>query len=157
MSSTKTGFSLKSLDARAASEVPFEFEYIQDGVETGVWFSVLGGQSSQVTSEVNSMMNDRRRAQATKELAAKTGGRKPVDFVTVESDLEFGERVAAVRLVGWRTANADISDLTKEQQKRFAGIEEPYTPELALELIRSNQVAEKSSAMGNFMKSSPLT
>lgn len=139
---TKASFSLKSLDARAASETPFEFEYLlPDGSPTGVFLSVLGSQSKEVTAEVNRLMNLRRSAEATQAIAAKTGGRKADAFVTVESDIEFGQRVAAVRLVGWR------------------GIEEPYDPDLALELCKSNQdiatqVAEKSSDMGNFMKGS---
>jgi hypothetical protein len=142
MTAKKTTISIKSLDARAASEVPFKFEFIDAlGNETGVILHVLGGQSDAVTRKVNAMMNERRRAAATKEVAQKTGGRKPVEFDTVEDDIEFGQRIAAVRLVGWD------------------GLDEPYTPELALELIRSNldianQVSEKSSDMANFMKSS---
>jgi hypothetical protein len=140
---TKAPISLKSLDARAASEVPFKFEYLlADGTGSGVFLHVLGGQSKTVTEEVNRLMNLRRSADAVQAIAARTGGRKADSFVTVESDIEFGQRIAAVRLVGWD------------------GITEPYDPDLALELCKSNtdisnQVAEKSSDMGNFMKSSP--
>ncbi|MFY8164135.1 MAG: hypothetical protein ACOVKC_07855 [Brevundimonas sp.] len=139
----KASVSLKSLDARAASETPFKFPFLDaNGEETGVVLHVLGGQSKAVTEQVNRMMNDRRKATSIRELAAKTGGRKQVaEFELVEDDIEFGQLVASVRLVGWD------------------GIDEPYTPELAHELICSNidvanQVAEQSGNMANFMKAS---
>lgn len=142
MTKPTPGISLKSLDARSASETPFEFEYIlPNGAGSGVFLSVLGGQSKQVSTEVNRLMNERRRQEAAHALNAKFGGRKAEAFITVESDIEFGQRVAAVRLVGWR------------------GIDEPFSDELALQLCQSNQdisnqVAEKSSDLENFMPSS---
>jgi hypothetical protein len=137
--------SLNSFDARSASETPFEFEFIHpNGEASGLFLSVLGGQSKQVTDEVNRLMNERRRKEHARDINARTGGRKVDDFTTVESDIAFGQRVAAVRIVGWR------------------GIPEQFTPELALELCQSNadiatQVNAMSADVGNFMKSSSPT
>jgi hypothetical protein len=136
----KISFSLDDLDATKASAQAFEFEYItSSGDNSGVFLSVLGGQSEIVTTEVARLINDRRRKQAAREVQQKIGvGSKAVEFETVESDIEFGQRLAAVRLVGWR------------------GITEPWSVENALKLCRSNreiasQVTQQSDATANFI------
>lgn len=129
------GFSLDDLDATRASAEAFEFEYMApDGSGTGVFLSVLGAQSEAVVKEVARMINDRRRKEAARKLKGKNA-----DIDTMESDVEMGSQLAAIRLVGWR------------------GIIEPFTPENALRLCSSNrdvaaQIIEQSDAMGNFMK-----
>lgn len=144
MAKTEAGkaFSLDQLDSTKAASQAFEFEYISSatGEETGIFLSVLGGESEAVTKEVAKLVNERRRKQAAREVQQKIGvGAKPVEFETLESDVEFGQRLAAVRLVGWR------------------GISEPWTPENALRLCRSNrdiaaQITQQSDATANFIK-----
>jgi hypothetical protein len=131
--------SLDDLDATKASEEAFEFEYIlPDGSGSGVFLQVLGGQSQRVIDETARLMNERRRKEA--HIAAMSRGRRKNDaFTPVEDDIAFGQRLAAIRLAGWR------------------GIKEKHTPELALKLCRSNQhladqVSEVSEELGNFMK-----
>lgn len=133
--------SLASLNAVAASDHPFEFEYIDaGGNSTGIFFSVIGGQSDKVTQVVSKMVNERRRKDAARAVAAKLNGkRQTLEFETLETDVEFGQRLAAIRLVGWR------------------GITDPYTPENALALCQSNRliaaaIVEASDEMANFMK-----
>jgi hypothetical protein len=134
-------FSLNDLDATAASSEAFTFEYINPaGDATGIFFSVLGSQSEAVTAEVARLVNERRRKEAAREVQRKVGvGKKAVEYDTLESDVEFGQRLAAVRLVGWR------------------GISDVWTPENALKLCQTNrhiasQVTEQSEEMANFMK-----
>lgn len=136
----KASFSLDDLDATKASAEAFEFEYINPaGDSTGVFLKVLGSQSETVTKEVNKLVNERRRKEAAREIARKVGvGQKAVEFETMENDVEFGQRLAAVRLVGWR------------------GISDAWSPENALKLCRTNrhvaaQVTAQSDEMANFM------
>lgn len=134
---TKTqGVSLASLSA--STSAAFEFEYVTPaGKHTGIFFQVLSGQSETVTAEINKLVNQRRQAEAAQ---AALGGRDArTAFTPVEDDVAFGQRLAAVRLVGWR------------------GIEEEFSPERALQLCQSNadiaaQITEKSSNVGNFMR-----
>ncbi len=138
----QTLVSLKSLDARAQADVPYEFEYIlPNGEGSGIFLSVLGSQSKTVTEAVNKLMNERRRVEEVAAINARTGGRKTAAIIPVEDDIAFGQKLAAVRLVGWR------------------GIAEPFDPDLALELVEmnadiANQINEQSNAAENFMKSS---
>lgn len=133
--------SLADLDAVSASDTPFEFEYIlPDGTGSGVFLQVLGSQSEKVTTEVNKLVNARRKQQAQAE-AVK--GRSPAgaDFVPIESDLEFGHKLTAVRLFGWR------------------GIGDTFTPENALRLVSRNsaiaeQITAASNDIGNFTPAS---
>lgn len=137
---TKT-ISLTQLDARAAGEAPFEFEYqLPNGTGSGVFLSVLGAQSRTVQAETNRLVNERRNADIQREAMQASIG-API-FSPVEQDIEFGQRLAAIRLVGWR------------------GITEPWSAELALQLIKSNaplaeQVTKKSAILGNFPSGSP--
>lgn len=137
----KVEFSLDDLDAVKASAEAFEFEYLNTaGDGTGIFLKVLGGQSEVVTREVAKLVNERRRKEAMREVSRKVGvGRKEVEFEPMESDILFGQRLAAVRLVGWR------------------GIKESWSPENALKLCMINQqvaaqVTEQSNAMENFTK-----
>lgn len=143
MTKTVPMLSLADLNARAASDTPFEFEYITTkGEPTGVFFSVLGGQSKVVQDEANKAVNARRRAEAVQTAQAKTS-RDSDNYTPVEDDKAFGQRLAAIRLTGWR------------------GIAEDFTPELGLALCQNNDdaaavILQKSNDMGNFMKlSSP--
>jgi hypothetical protein len=137
---TKT-LSLSALSAVAASDTPFEIEYVlPNGEGSGVFLSVLGGQSATVQEAVNKMVNDRRRKQAAAEALKK--GPDKADFTPIEDDIAFGHRLTAVRLVGWR------------------GITEDWSAENALTLVRSNadiaeQITSASNNLANFMKASP--
>jgi hypothetical protein len=134
------GMSLADLDASKASDVPFEFEYFDAaGEETGVFFQVLGDESPRVVAETQTLLNERRRKEAAAEIRGRTGGRKEAEFTPVEDDVAFGQRLTAVRLVGWR------------------GINEPWTADLALQLIKTNrhvagEVTRNSAALENFTR-----
>jgi len=140
MSDPKT-ISLADLDAVSASDTPFEFEFIKaDGTGSGVFLSVLGSQSEKVTSEVNKLVNARRKQQAQAE-AVKSRSASAADFTPIESDLEFGHKLTAVRLVGWR------------------GISDEFSPANAFRLISRNtaiaeQVTAASNDIGNFTPAS---
>ena len=139
------GLSLADLNARDHGSEAFEFEYTDDrGRGTGVFLSVLGGQSAKVTAEINRLVNERRKAEQV--AAARNRGARPdsAEFTPVEDDIAFGQRLSAVRLVGWR------------------GITDPYTPENALLLCQTNadisaQVLEESNKTANFLKLSSPT
>lgn len=139
MTKAVAAISLDALDARKASEEAFEFEYILvDGTRSGIFLSVLGAHSERVTTETNLLVNDRRRTQSALEAQAATN-RQAENFIPIESDVEFGQRLAAVRIVGWR------------------GIAEDYSAERGLWLCQRNpdiaaQVTAKSNNLGNFMK-----
>lgn len=133
--------SLSDLNAVKASASAYEFEYITPaGDSSGLFFSVLGGQSEVVSKEVAKLVNDRRR----KEAAAKANqmlrtGSREVEFETLENDVAFGQRLAAIRLVGWR------------------GITEPFTTENALLLCQTHrdiaaEITRQSDTIANFMK-----
>lgn len=133
------GVSLDSLNVVKASDSPFEFEYITpDGRQTGVFLKVLGGQSEVVTKAAAKMINERRRELAARELK-KRGNSKQIDFDPIEDDIEFGQRLAAVRLVGW------------------SGITDEFSPENAMRLCKTNKyiaaaILEYSDDVANFMK-----
>jgi hypothetical protein len=130
---------IADLDTCAQCDTPFEFEYQRpDGSGSGVFLSVLGSQSAKVTSEINRLINARREKSANR---AVGGRHKTAEFDPIEDDIAFGQRLSAVRLVGWR------------------GIKQAYSPELALKLCQSNsllsgQVLEASNDLGNFTPAS---
>lgn len=133
--------SLDDLDTAKASSDSYEFEYINAlGEPSGVYLQILGSQAEAVTREVARLVNERRRKEAARDVARRVGtGPKQVEFETLESDVEFGQRLAAVRLVGWR------------------GITEPWSPANALRLCQGNrelasQITTQSDATGNFTK-----
>jgi hypothetical protein len=135
--STEMSYSLESLNAVKASEVPFEFQVEgPDGEPTPIFISVYGAHSEKVTRAVSELVNERRRKAAIREAS---GRKKNVEFDTLESDVDFGKRLAAVRIAKWR------------------GISEPCTPENALKLCQINhliaaQVTRQSDDLGNFMR-----
>ena len=137
MTKEKAAFSLDDLDATRASAEAFEFEYLMpDGEPSGLFLSVLGGQSEQVTREVARIINERRRRDAVRAAKRK---KDSVEFDTFESDLETGSQLAFVRLVGWR------------------GMVEEFNEANAMRLCSSNrdvaaQIIEQSDLMANFMK-----
>lgn len=141
MATEKQQVSLDSLDATKASAEAFEFEYINPaGDPAGIFFKVLGSQCEKVTDEVSKLVNDRRRKEAAREIKRKIGvGQKAVEFELLEDDITFGQRLAAVRLVGWR------------------GIKEPWSEAGALKLCQTNrhiaaQITAQSDEMANFMR-----
>ncbi|UPT53201.1 hypothetical protein [Synechococcus phage Ssp-JY42] len=138
---TKT-LSLSDLNARAASEKAFEFEYLIEGEGTGVFISVLGQHCASVAKAINAEVNDRRRKQAV--AAARNAKARPdsAEYEPIEDDIAFGQRLAALRITGWR------------------GIAEDFTPERALQLCQDNpdvasQALDASNNLANFMKPSP--
>lgn len=149
-----TGVSLASLNARKAAEVPIEFEYVLEGKPTGLFFKVLGGQSTQVTQTVNRLVNERRKEEAAKAVQATEA-----TFTPVEDDIAFGQRLSAVRLVGWRKPG-ETQGLAADQVERFQGIEDDWSAEAALTLCQTNpdiaaQVLTASNKLSNFIKASP--
>ena len=153
----EASISIADLDVRTASETPFEFEYLlADGKGSGVFLQVLGAHSKTVQTETNRLVNDRRSAEAQRE-AMQIGIGAPA-FTPVEDDIAFGQRLAAVRLVGWR-GPGKTEGLTAEQVERFQGVKEPWSADLALKLCRSNpplseQVTKRSATLGNFTPTS---
>lgn len=138
---TKT-LSLADLNARAASEKAFEFEYLIEGEGTGVFISVLGQHCASVAAAVNAEVNDRRRKQAV--AAARNAKARPdsAEYEPIEDDIAFGQRLAALRITGWR------------------GLTEEFSPDRALQLCQSNpdlasQAMDVSNSLANFMKPSP--
>jgi hypothetical protein len=138
----EVSFSLDDLDAVKHSETPFEFELMKaNGDGSGIFLSVLGGNSDVVRTTAADLINARRQKQAVREMAKAKSGRntQTAEFDTVESDIEFGQRLAAVRLVGWRN------------------IKDTWSKENADKLCRSNpgvaaQVMEQSDNLANFTK-----
>lgn len=135
-------FSLNDLDAKTKGETPIQAEYVtKEGVETGVVFSILGGESETVQAAINKMVNSRRKQQAAIEAAA-TSVRGATAVTPVEDDIAFGHRLTAVRLVGWK------------------GIKEEFSPENAMKLVSSNAdvsafILEVSNQSGRFLQLKP--
>lgn len=136
---TKDALSLDAFDAAKASDKPIEMEIINhDGSNSGVFLLVLGTESEKVQAEVNRLVNDRRK-KAMRAEAVRTKG-EPA-FIPIEEDIEFGHRLTAVRVVGWR------------------GIKDEWSPENAYRLVSRNasiatQVTQTSGAVADFLKNS---
>jgi hypothetical protein len=155
------GLSIHSLDARKAGETPFEFEYVQEGEPTGVWLSVLGSHCDKVDAAINAAVDARNKNAAV--IQARNAKARPdsAEVEPLENAKKFTQRLAAVRLVGWRGAG-QTEGLTPEEKARFQGITEPYSPELAVTLCQINPpladaVIEEANRLSNFMKLSPAT
>ncbi len=140
MTTPKTaGVSLASLNVRKVA--PAEFEYVNpEGVATGLFFTVLGSHTDAVTEVSNRLVNERRQAQSAQESAALID-RRANAYTPIEDDIAFGQRLAAIRLAGWR------------------GIDEPFSPENALVLCQGNPdiaawVMQKSNSLGFTSKAS---
>lgn len=161
MTTKPAGDSIADLNARKAAETPFEFEATgPDGKPSGHWFSVIGGQCYTVVTATQQLVNARRSQDAERD--AKASLSRPGDnIVPVEDDVAFGQRIAAVRLVGWR-GPGDTQGLDAEQLERFRGISDPFSPALALVLCQTNpdyaaQFTIKSNQTANFIKASSTT
>lgn len=132
--------SLDDLDLVSHSAKAFEFEYIKpNGDASGIHFSVLGGNADVVRQAAEELIDARRMKAARREMLAAKGGRgvAPVEIDKTADDVAFGQRLAAVRLVGWR------------------GIKEPFSVEGAVKLCKSNphiaaQIMEQSDEVGNY-------
>lgn len=139
------GLALSDLNARDHGAEAFEFEYLTpEGEGSGVFLSVLGGQSERVRNEVNNLINARRKKEQVIAARNAVSRATSADFTPIEDDISFGQRLAAIRLVGWR------------------GISDPFTPENALLLCQTNddvaaQVLEESNRTANFLKASSQT
>ena len=151
-------FSLDDLDASV--ETPYEFEYeMPNGEMSGVWISVHGSQHPQVVAEIERLVDDRRRREGMAAMRAQKSGRNDEPtFLPTREDREFTNRLAAVRVAGWRKPG-EASGLTDEQTKRFRGLDAPFSPENALRLVSSNRhiseaVIKESNDLGHFMKAS---
>lgn len=137
--SIDTLFDLNDLDAVAAGDTPFEIEYLRaDGSGSGVFLLVLGSQSEKVQSEVNRLVNDRRKKQALAASVTSRNNTQAEAFTPIEDDIAFGHRLTAVRLVGWR------------------GIKQEWSADNAYRLVsRNSEIAEQittaSNNLGNFM------
>lgn len=137
---TKTSLSFESLNASKACDVPFEYEYIDpNGHETGLLLQVLGADSDTVRSAANALSDAHRRQEAIRSADAT----RPGDDITPAESLKLlGQKLAAIRLVGWK------------------GMDRDYSPELALQLCQMNShladsVMTKSNKLGNFPGASP--
>ena len=132
----KKAVSLENLDLTKQCEDEYEFEYVDPaGNRTGVFISVVGGQSERVR-KFNAQEVNRMRRQ---EMLAKKKGKKE-DFTPIEDDLEYLVCDAAIRITKWR------------------GIDQECTPENSKKLCRINavirqQVIEHSNDLANFTKS----
>jgi hypothetical protein len=128
--------SLSALNVEKACDTPFTLSIIdeQSGKATGIEIDIIGAHSKVIADLVAKAVNGKRTAAA---MAAKKGKDTPAD--KVEDDIAFSYELAAKRIVGWR------------------GIEEPFTPELAFELVKTNpqireQIMQSSENMANFTK-----
>jgi thymidine kinase len=130
------GISLASLNVVKASDDAQKLDILDEesGKATGIVLSVIGSNSDKITKLVAKAVNGRRQAE---ELAKKKG--KDVQPSKVEDDIEFAQELAAARIVGWE------------------GIDEPFSPENALQLVTINpqireQVMVFSDNASNYLK-----
>ncbi len=128
--------SLSSLNIEKASDTPYSLEIIdeQSGQPTGITIDIIGEHSKVIADLIAKAVNGKREAAR---IAAKKGKDAPAD--KVEDDLLFGFELAAKRIIGWK------------------GIEEDFTPENALTLVRTNptireQIMQASGNVANFTK-----
>jgi hypothetical protein len=128
--------SLSSLNVEKKCDTPYKLDIIdeQSGAVTGITIDIIGEHSKVISDLVAKAVNGKREAQR---IATKKGKDAPVE--KVEDDIMFGIELAAKRIVGW------------------SGIEEAFSPELAIELVKTNpsireQVMTASSNMSNFTK-----
>lgn len=126
--------SFASLNLVDASEVPFEFAYQDPNTleDTAFIVKVIGANAKKIEDLVKSNYDAKNRAD---DLQRRKG--KPVESEPVEKVIEFGNKVAAARVVGW------------------SGLDIEYSPEKALELVKINpafkeQVLKHSDNIANF-------
>lgn len=128
--------SLSALNVEKKCDTPYKLDIIdeQSGTSTGITLEIIGEHSKVISDLVAKAVNGKREAAR---LATKKGKDAPVE--KVEDDILFGVELAAKRIVGW------------------SGIEETFSPELAIELVKTNpsireQVMNASGNMANFTK-----
>jgi len=146
---SNAAFTLADLDDAAASERPFEFELLlPDAAQTpsGVWLKVLGDESETVKSGIAVLMDGRRKAEAKMAMRASRSGRNAEpEIMPWGSEIEFNDRLVAVRLVSWRKPG-ETDGLTEEQKERFRGLSDEPTPENRYRLVhRSNSIRDQVS------------
>ena len=128
--------SIFDFNAEKQCENSFEFEFINEhGEGTGFFLSVIGDQAPSVKKAIYAKINKERVAEAILKKRGKDAPVKPIEELISDN----AEGVAAC-IVGWR------------------GVEEQYSPELALQLVSNNklifeQVKEASENLANFTKS----
>lgn len=128
---------LDAYDDVAASDVPYALKILKaDGTEDGLILDVLGNQADTVQKAVNALVNERRKQQAN--AAAVTKGE--AGFTPIESDIDFGHRLTAARVVGWNLKKDFSADGAFRLVSRSARIAE--------------QVTRASNDLGNFTQGS---
>lgn len=129
--------SFASLSAVDAGGVPFKMPYKPGNRNLGIIIHVLGNQSKTVQAALNANINEQRKSAIAR---AAVGATDP-EFVPVETTEETNWRLCATRISGWD------------------GIDQDYSPQLAYELVKSNQdiylaVLRASTDVSNFLKPS---
>lgn len=128
--------SINDLNASKQCEAGFEFEYINEhGDGTGFFITVIGDQAPAVKKAIFAKINRERQQEA---ILAKRG--KDVPVKPIEDLIADNLEGVAACIIGWR------------------GVEEPYSPELAIQLCENNklvveQVKAASENLANFTKS----
>lgn len=135
-------YSLSDLNVSKSCEKPFEFEVTseQTGKGLGIYISVLGAHCERLAALIESRLNEQRTADAMADKRDPRG--KQVRVRPVQDDLAYNIEQVAIRVVGWR------------------GIDEPYSPEAAIELCKINptirdQIFAKSENLANFPLAPP--
>jgi hypothetical protein len=98
-------FDLASFDTILASDKGAEVElvHLKDGAPTGIFFRVLGPDSSVWREQVNERANKRLAAQ----FKAQRGGSKAQDVPTMEDATADGILLLTRCTIGWRTVTAE--------------------------------------------------
>lgn len=121
----KTKLTLADLNASARCSNAFEFPYVnEDGEETEFFISVIGDQSPIIKKAIYAKINKKR---AQEDFLKKKGKEAPLE--DIEDLINDNLEGLSVCIVGWR------------------GIDEVYTPELAMKILDDNKaVAEQVKA-----------
>jgi hypothetical protein len=126
---------LSDLNTRKKCEEALDFEPLtKSGKGMGITLKVLGGHAESVQKWVTKELNNRKIAEEMQKRRGKSAAIRPV-----EEDIEFGDELIAIRIVGWE------------------GIADTWSPENALILVQTNpdikaQVQEFSEDTENFTK-----
>ena len=132
---SKKLFSINDLNATSAADEPIVMPWVNEatGEETGIEILVLSEESTKFKEFVRKSINARRSKEF---IQAKTGKQEVETYEQTEDNIN---KAVAARIVGWN------------------GIEEEFTPELALQLVSKNeslqrQVLAASSKPVDFLK-----
>jgi hypothetical protein len=123
--------SIDALNSISAGANPYEFEYtFKNGKKSGVFLTVLGDECESVAVEQAALWAAER---ARRETIEAQGNKYEMDAI------KMGQRMAAIRLVGWK------------------GIEDKFSRENAEKLCLGNQriadeIIKHSSEQANFIK-----